>query len=129
MKKNKLKSSSNSEALYKSKYIKLNYNILFLKLSLFFFINYIMFVILRKTKNNSYILYATKNSKMSKLIKENFFIIDSNNLDNINSHMYGFSVSRKGILTNNYYKKLDYDEEPDPQGVYIMIKKKDMKSK
>lgn len=37
--------------------------------------------------------------------------------------MYGFSVSRKGILANNYYKNLGYYEEPDQQGVYIMIRK------
>ena len=59
----------------------------------------------------------------SKLINENFFIIDSNYLDEIKSHMYGFSVSTKGILTNNYYRKIGHYEEPEPQGVYIMIRK------
>ena len=57
------------------------------------------------------------------LIKENFFIIDSNYLDKIQSHMYGFSVSTKGILTNNYYKKIGHYEKPEPQGIYIMIRK------
>ena len=37
--------------------------------------------------------------------------------------MYGFSVSTKGILTNNYYRKIGNYEEPEPQGVYIMIRK------
>jgi hypothetical protein len=37
--------------------------------------------------------------------------------------MYGFSVSIKGILTNNYYKEKGYSEYPEPQGVYIMIRK------
>ena len=37
--------------------------------------------------------------------------------------MYGFSISRNGILTNNYYKQLGEYEEPEPQGVYIMIRK------
>ena len=60
---------------------------------------------------------------MNKLIKKNFFIIDSNNLEEIESIMYGFSVSIKGILTNNYYKKIRYSEDPEPQGVYIMIRK------
>ena len=60
---------------------------------------------------------------LSKLVSENFFIIDSNNLDEIKSHMYGFSVSTKGILTNNYYRKIGHYEEPEPQGVYIMIRK------
>ena len=37
--------------------------------------------------------------------------------------MYGYSISKKGILTNNYYKKLGYYEEPEPLGAYIMIRK------
>ena len=37
--------------------------------------------------------------------------------------MYGFSISKKGIITNNYYKKVGYFEEPEPQGAYVMIKK------
>ena len=60
---------------------------------------------------------------MNQLIKNNFFIIDSNNLEKIKSIMYGFSISIKGILTNNYYKKNGFSEDPEPQGVYIMIKK------
>ena len=52
---------------------------------------------------------------------ENFFVFDSNNLQNIHSHMYGYSVSIKGILTNNYYKQKGKYEVPDPQGVYVMI--------
>ena len=37
--------------------------------------------------------------------------------------MYGFSISKAGILTNNYYKQLGYYEKPEPQGVYVMIRK------
>ena len=40
------------------------------------------------------------------IIDENFFIIDSNNLENVIPHMYGFSVGKNGIFTDNYYKKL-----------------------
>ena len=36
--------------------------------------------------------------------------------------MFGFSVSKKGILTDNYYKLLGYYEEPEPEGIYIMIR-------
>jgi hypothetical protein len=57
------------------------------------------------------------------MIQNNFFVIDSNNLEIIESHMYGYSISKKGILTNNYYKKLGYYEEPEPLGAYIMIRK------
>ena len=57
------------------------------------------------------------------LIRENFFIIDSNNLKFIVPHMFGFTVSKKGILTDNYYKKYGYNEEPEPIGAYVMIKK------
>ena len=59
----------------------------------------------------------------SKLIRENFFIIDSNNLKFIVPHMFGFTVSKKGILTDNYYKKYGYNEEPEPTGAYVMIRK------
>jgi hypothetical protein len=38
---------------------------------------------------------------MSELIGSNFFIIDSNNLEKIQSTMYGFFISEKGLLTNN----------------------------
>ena len=37
--------------------------------------------------------------------------------------MYGFSISKHGILTDNYYQKLGRYEEPFPQGVFIMIRK------
>jgi hypothetical protein len=60
---------------------------------------------------------------MNEIIEKNFFIIDSNNLDKIISTMYGFSVSTKGILTNNYYKKQGYYEDPDPQGIFVMVRK------
>ena len=36
--------------------------------------------------------------------------------------MYGFSVSKNGILTDNYYKILGKYELPEPQGIYIMIR-------
>jgi hypothetical protein len=60
---------------------------------------------------------------INKIIEENFFIIDSNNLYNIDSHMYGYTVSKEGILTDNYYKTIGYYTHPEPQGVYVMIRK------
>ncbi len=60
---------------------------------------------------------------LSGIIDTNFFVLDSFNLNQIKSHMYGFTVSTKGILTDNYYKKQGYYEEPEPQGVFIMIRK------
>ena len=56
------------------------------------------------------------------IISENFFVIDSNNLDNIHSHLYGYIISKDGILTDNFYKNLGKYKEPLPQGVYIMIR-------
>ena len=44
--------------------------------------------------------------KKNNLINENFFVFDSEHLDKVFSHMYGFSISKKGILTDNYYKNL-----------------------
>lgn len=35
--------------------------------------------------------------------------------------MYGFSVSKYGIVTDNYYKQLGYYKDADPQGSYVMI--------
>ena len=91
--------------------IKLIINIL-----LFFVFLYILTKFnIKKIQNNQ--LY------LSNLIAENFFIIDSNNLETVRSNMYGFCVSKKGILTNNYYKDRGYNEEPESQGVYIFIKK------
>ena len=58
----------------------------------------------------------------NKLIEDNFFIIDSNNLEGVESHMYGFSVSKEGIITDNYYKKIGYYEEPEYTGAFVMIR-------
>lgn len=73
--------------------------------------------------------HATTNKFMNKnnftrseLIEENFFIIDSNNLEYIKSHMYGFSISKLGFLTDNYYKTLGHYEDPEYLGAYIMIR-------
>lgn len=57
------------------------------------------------------------------IIKKNFFIIDSYNLNIINSHMYGFSISEKGIITDNYYKNLGRYEQSEPQGSFVLIRK------
>ena len=83
----------------------------------FFTSNHITINKMKKNVNN--------NNQYSKneLIKENFFIFDSNNLENINPHMYGYSITRDGILTDNYYKGKGNYIVPDPQGVYIMIRK------
>ena len=37
--------------------------------------------------------------------------------------MYGFSVSINGILTNNYYNKINYNEIPEPIGTYVLVRK------
>ena len=37
--------------------------------------------------------------------------------------MYGFSISKRGILTDNYFKQLGYYELPKQQCVFIMIRK------
>ena len=50
-------------------------------------------------------LYRKKYNR-SKLIEENFFIIDSNNLERIKPHMYGYCISKNGFFTDNYYKAL-----------------------
>lgn len=102
--------------------MKLNNNIYYYKFIFLLLIN-ILNIFIIKAKDNIKKIYEKINPETNKLIKENFFIIDSNNLEEIDSHMYGFSISKKGILTNNYYKKLGIYEEPEPLGVYVMIRK------
>ena len=36
--------------------------------------------------------------------------------------MFGYSISKLGILTDNYYKQQDDYKDPEPQGVYVMIR-------
>ena len=67
--------------------------------------------------------------QINKLIEEIFFVIDSYNLENIQSHMYGFCIPQKGILIINYYNEKGYYEEPESQGSFIMIRKKGNKIK
>lgn len=91
------------------------------KLILLVIFSLFIFLLITDYKNRNLPFLGIKHK--NKIIEENFFIIDSNHLDKIYSHIYGFSVSKYGILTNNYFKKLGYNEEPEPQGLYIMIKK------
>lgn len=109
----------------KSKPYKLKINAYYCKcfIVLILIVNFFIFSIYKKIKNKSKFDYEKVEPYMNELIKKNFFIIDSNNLEKIKSIMYGFSVSIKGILTNNYYKKIGYYEDPEPQGAYIMIRK------
>ena len=117
----KIKSNLKDQTSSKSKLIaNIIYCCICIILLVFIFLIYFNFI---KIQNNNKNKYGKIKSHMNKLIEENFFIIDSNNLGEIKSNMYGFSVSIKGILTNNYYKKLGYYEEPEPQGVYVMIRK------
>ena len=113
MKTTKIESSLQSQNSFKSKSCIISY---YYRYSGVLLIIFFIFII---NKNQ----YKKLRYHSSKLIDENFFIIDSNNLDKIESHMYGYSVSTKGILTNNYYKKIGHYEEPEPQGMYIMIRK------
>ena len=81
----------------------------------------------KKTFENVINILEINNHQGNKLIEENFFVFDSNNLNNVIPHMYGFSVSQKGILTDNYYKELGYYEIPEPQGTFVMIRKEENK--
>lgn len=119
MKPIKIKSDLEYEISSQSKINKLsrkNFYYIYIILLIFIFFNYFsLFLNYTKIQNN--------NKNTSELIENNFFVIDSNNLEKIQSIIYGFSVSKKGALTNNYYKKLGHYEEPEPQGIYIMIRK------
>ena len=109
MKEIKIKSDLKNEISSKSKLNKLSSNA-------FYYICAILLIYI-------YFSLFLNQTIIPKIIENNFFIIDSNNLEKIKSIMYGFSISEKGLLTNNYYKKLGSYEEPGPKGIYIMIRK------
>lgn len=88
-----------------------------------------MFIYFRLSLNINSSSSNKYNHLSSNLIEENFFVIDSNNLRKVQSHMYGFSVSKEGILTDNYYKKIKNYNDPEPEGVYIMVRKMNNKIK
>lgn len=93
-------------------------------ISFIFLIIFIYLIYIQKLENNNNKnILSNLKPQMNKIIEENFFIIDSNDLEKTQSHMYGFSITKKGILTNNYYQNLGHYEEPEPQGMYIMIRK------
>lgn len=107
------------------KLFKFKRNIYFYKYVILLPLLFIFSIFLNHIKdyNNIYNEFMKIKSNKNEIIEKNFFIIDSNNLEKIQSTMYGYCVSKKGILTNNYYKKIGYYEEPEPQGVYVMIRK------
>ena len=37
--------------------------------------------------------------------------------------MYGFLISKKGIITDNYYKKIGHYEDLEHQGTFVLIRK------
>ena len=53
-------------------------------------------------------------------ITNNFFIIDSNNIDKIETRLYGFT-----FLNNSVIKNIEdlQDNEPQGDGAYVLIKK------
>ena len=118
----KIKSDLSDENSNQSKSYRLNSRAYYCKYFILLITFFISFNYIKIINKNEF-TYGKIEPHMNELIKKNFFIIDSNNLEEIKTIMYGFSVSIKGILTNNYYKKIGYSEDPEPQGVYIMIRK------
>ena len=86
------------------------------------FITFFLLILLLLFKIKQY-FYINIINNDNILIEDNFFIIDSNNLDTIKSHLYGFSITKTGILTDKYYQKLGKYEDPSPQGCFILIRK------
>ena len=103
----------------------------------FFYYNYKYFIILKifiiiffslfekkcNLKNNISKGTQTELNNHNNLIDENFFVFDSNHLEDVLPHMFGFSVTKNGILTDNYYKNIGHYEIPEPQGVFVMVRK------
>lgn len=92
-----------------------SYSCKYSKIIIIFF----LFIIFLNNKNRIVKALTFKN----KIIEENFFIIDSNNLEKVSSHLYGYYISKYGIITDNYMKEHNYNEQPEPQGSYILIRK------
>ena len=91
--------------------------IIFITIISFFFLIYLFY---DKSINP---IFNIKAKHKNKLIYENFFVFDSNNLGTINSHLYGFIISKEGIITDNYYKNVGFYADPEPCGAYVMIRK------
>ena len=87
-------------------------------ISVFFIFDFKIFYLSKKNTNNN----GNIKNKNYDLIEENYFIIDSNKLESLQSHMYGYSISEKGILMDNYYKQIGEYDLPGPQGAYVIIR-------
>lgn len=59
----------------------------------------------------------------SNFLNENFFIIDSNNIDHLYSKIYGFIITDTGIFNNSNFKQYN-NIQLDSSGVYIIITRK-----
>ena len=110
----------NIKAIYQNNYILKWIILIIIFVYLFYYFTHIKYIHQSLIQNVSTQLNIPLYK--SKLIEENFFIIDSDNLENISSHMYGYSISKDGFLTDNYYKKIGHYEEPESIGSFIMIR-------
>ena len=61
-------------------------------------------------------------SEFERLYDDEFFIIDSNELDGVNTNFYGYAIDNENIITNENF---DGDIGLITQGAYIYIKKLD----
>ena len=59
----------------------------------------------------------------SNFLNENFFIIDSNNIDHVCSKIYGFIITDTGIFNNSNFKQYN-NIQLGSSGVYIIITRK-----
>ena len=59
-------------------------------------------------------------SNFQEFIEEQFFILDSNNLENIKSKLYGFTIQNGMIFDNN---DLNHESDESYMGTYVHIKK------
>lgn len=60
------------------------------------------------------------NKKINEFVENEFFIIDSNNLDDVDSKLYGFIIKNNQIIIGG---KVDDETEPTCSGTYIWVKR------
>lgn len=77
---------------------------------------------IKEIVNENKYISLNYNSEFAQLSKDEFFIIDSDNLSEVNSYLYGFMVSEDGIFLN---EDLSEDTEISSLGSYVYIKKSD----
>ena len=64
-----------------------------------------------------------KFNSTKQIIEDNFFFINSKQLELVESKLYGYIVSTEGVITNDNFKKDFFSHYNDSCGAYIYVEK------